>query len=206
MRAGKPRRSAIMMMNLNTSLMTQPLVTAWYWRRLPSAGKSCSCRATTSPTLFALIPSRLKSSGVRLVSKEARPACTSNELGIFCCNISIFYLVSHQVGDCDVLLPVLSKLGPMLADPSIKWLWVVFNFRSNPKLAQKIYFCKICFWYFSEEKSLCSHLQINVVILLVRVVEQSTINQGGKNYRSKALKKSIHHRIPSRDSQLHWLF
>ena len=119
MRAGKPRRSAIMMMNLNTSLMTQPLVTAWYWRRLPSAGKSCSCRATTSPTLFALIPSRLKSSGVRLVSKEARPACTSSELGIFCCNISIFYLVSHQVGYCDLLLPVLSKLGPMLADPSI---------------------------------------------------------------------------------------
>ena len=51
--------------------------------------------------------------------------------------------------------------------------------------------------YFSEEKSLCSHLQINVVILLVRVVEQSTINQGGKNYRSKALKKLY----PSQDSK-----
>ena len=45
--------------------------------------------------------------------------------------------------------------------------------------------------YFSEEKSLCSHLQINVGILLVRVVEQSTINQWGKNYRSKALKKTL---------------
>ena len=115
-----------MMMNLNSSLITQPLVTAWYCRLLPSAGKSCSCLATTTPTLviimiinyaitsptlsiiimiinyatssptlsiiitimiimitssttlFALIPDRLKSSGVRLVSKEARPACTTS--------------------------------------------------------------------------------------------------------------------------------
>ena len=64
-----------MMMNLKSSLMTQPLVTAWYCLLLPSAGKSCFWRATTSPTLLARIPSLLKSSGTRLVSNAARPAC-----------------------------------------------------------------------------------------------------------------------------------
>ena len=37
-------------------------------------------------------------------------------------NLCKSHLVSHQVGNCDVLLPILTELGPVLADPLINQL------------------------------------------------------------------------------------